>query len=116
MTALLSARVLNHMRRRLYGSNALLTFYRIVPNAVEEEIASLNTDWYAQIVGGAAPGTVKIVIAETAQIQIANLLENAIVDLIVKGQTKRYRVVGLTETQQLGAGWVIHAEPMSGTI
>jgi hypothetical protein len=117
--AIFQAADLNQIRGDLYTS-ASLTFYKVTPSAGETQIATLTSGWVSwrknrkliSEVGGA----VTIAIAYSTGVDINALRENAAVDLTINSQIKRYRVAEITETQQLGAGWILHCEPMSNTV
>jgi hypothetical protein len=117
MEGLLSVPTLDQLRKLFYGtSTILLIFYKLEPNAVEQQIATLRTGFHCWGLGGLPPGSIKIAIGRGADITVANLLENAAVDVVVNGQAQRYRIVGLNQTQELGAGWIIRADPVGNTI
>ncbi len=118
--AVLQAADLNQMRRELYGRSASLVFYSVTPAQGEQQIATLTSGWHAWRKSGrgdqVVSGAVTIALARSAQIEIDAIRKSATADLIINSQIKRYRVVEVTETQQLGAGWIIHCEPLAKTV
>lgn len=123
MNLLFSQFDLDTMRRDLYGPGAEIAFYRITPDAGEVEFARLTSGWHAtrmqramRIKSGFPPGAVSLHLAPTVNLAIDDLRENAVMDLIMGGLTRRYKVVELTETQQIGGGWAVVIEPIEGTV
>lgn len=119
MRPLLRASVLDKMRRTLYGSEATLKLYSVTPLAGETLLATLRSGFYVQrkkqLTNG-VDNAVVILLASTADISIADLRDNAIAKVTLGDLTRSYKVIALTETQQVGGGWVLHCEPASNTV
>lgn len=116
---IIDARDLDHLRVALVGIGAVLKFFSVTPTAGEVEITSLMRGWcpWRKFRSGFdASGAVTIVVSKQASIQVDQLRSNAVMEIITGGQTRRYRVVEVTETQDLRSGWVLHGEPTKGSV
>lgn len=111
---------LNALRRDFYGTDCEIAFYKLTPAAGETEMARLTTDWHLwrlpRASSEAAPGAIKLMVATTAAVDVESLRRGCVVDVVMGEKTKRYKVVELTETQQLGGGWVMICDPISSTV
>lgn len=111
---------LNSLRRDLYGRDCEIAFYKITPSAGETEIARFSTDWHLwrlpRATGEAATGAIKIMLTTSAAVAVEHLRLGCVVDVVLGANTKRYKVVELTETQQLGGGWVLVCDPIGATV
>ena len=111
---ILTARDMDSMRAVMFGS-ATLTFYSVTPSAGESELFSLSKGWMVgrKKQGSEPSGSMTLIVSREMDLDVDQLRENALVDLEKRGETKRYRVVEVTETQDLNSGWVLHVEPIS---
>ena len=113
MTPLLSSRILNSMRRTMYGHFTKLTFYRVTPTTPKLELFSLADAWHCWGIGG---DKIKIAVARESKLDVSELKQNAFVDVDVNGNIRSYKITELSEQQQLNAGWVLLAEPVTETL
>jgi hypothetical protein len=116
---ILNMRDLDDLRVALLGRGAVLTFFSVTPLSGEAEIVSLTKGWcpWRRVRGGFDPsGTVTVVVSKQAKIDVEQIRENAVMEITNKGQTRRYQVFEVTETQDLNSGWVLHGGPIKGTV
>ncbi|HKX32095.1 MAG TPA: hypothetical protein VJ302_30695 [Blastocatellia bacterium] len=115
---ILTARDLDAIRALALGSDASLTFYSVTPSEGGTQLFSLARGWTVSRKkrGNDPSGSMTLIVSREAGIDVEQLRENAVVDLTRRGETQRYRVAEVTETQDLNSGWVLHVEPISGSV
>lgn len=123
MTLLFTKADLDALRRDLYGADAEIAFYRVTPGEGETSIGRLSDGWHAhrmpralRLSSGFPVGSVILNLAADLSVNVEDLRENAVVEIVAAGPTRRYKVIELTETQQLGGGWVIVMDPLADTV
>ncbi len=123
MTLLFTKADLDSLRRDLYGADAELVLYRVTPGEGEAEIGRLSDGWHAhrmpramRVSSGFPVGSVALHLAADLSVDVEDLRENAVAEIVTGGLTRRYKVIELTETQQLGGGWAIVMDPLADTV
>lgn len=113
---------MDELRRMLYGTSASLTLYSVTPADGEQEIKRIFSGWHVarklRQPSRDIDGSITIMLSKGVDVALNDLRDNAViaVQLGQDEEVKRYRVAEVTETQQLGGGYVLHCEPASNTV
>jgi hypothetical protein len=109
---------LNRITRTLYGRGAQVVFYKATPAAGETAIATITSGFHFQRerrAGQEIDGSgVRMWLSKDAAITRSQLNPGGVVALTVDGITTRYKIGELLPMQQLGSGYTIRLEPLTG--
>lgn len=113
---------LDELRRDLLGASATVTFYSVTPLTGKTEIKQLSSGWHLsrklRQPNRDVDGTITLILSSGVDLNINEIREQAVIELKLNRTepAREYRIAEVTETQQIGGGYVLHCEPVSNTI
>jgi hypothetical protein len=116
MKPLLNNRILDKMRRTLYGRNVEAVFYGVTPEDGEVEIGRITNgfNFVREPAKEDNNGKVKFWLVGDASITRSQLNLGGVVVITANGITQRYKITELLQQQQIGGGYVLRLSPQKG--
>ena len=117
-----TTRDMDDLRRILYGHSASLTLYSVTPADGEQEIRKIFSGWHVarklRMPSRDVDGAITVMLSKGIDVSLTELRDNAVIAIQLgrDEEVKRYRVAEVTETQQLGGGYVLHCEPSNNPV
>lgn len=113
---------LDELRRDLLGASATVTFYSVSPLAGKTEIKQLSSGWHLsrklRQPNRDVDGAITLILSSGIDLNINEIREQAVIELKLNRTepAREYRITEVTETQQIGGGYVLHCEPVANTL
>lgn len=121
MKPLLDAAKLNAIREALYGTRAVLSFYKLTPTEGEVLITSIQQGWHAtrekrDRLDGRNNRVLIWVARDATDADLKGQLNvGSKVDISFDAGIQTYRIVEIRPMSQLHAGWVVNCEPVESS-